>query len=167
MPFFEKLDPADLDRVVSRLVPRTVLQHGTVIRQGDRGTSLFLVARGVVAVLVSRDGAERRMASLYAGDFFGEMALLTAGPRTATVRAVTDCQLYELAKRDVDALCDVYPGVKEALVEAYEARRRALERPERLSRVSLSRIDLQSIPEAGATPGTLGSVEPPLRPGGG
>ncbi len=167
VPFFEKLDPADLDRVVSRLVPRTVLQHATVIRQGDRGTSLFLVARGVVAVLVSRDGAERRMASLYAGDFFGEMALLTAGPRTATVRAVTDCQLYELAKRDVDALCDVCPGVKEALVEAYEARRRALERPERLSRVSMSRIDLQSIPEAGATPGTMGSVEPPLRPGGG
>ena len=106
------------------LVPRTVLAGETVIRQGERGDSLYLIARGVVAVLIAVDGKpSERVASLHAGEFFGEMALLTAERRNATVRAVTDCQVYELAKREVDALCAFCPGVKEALVEAYESRR--------------------------------------------
>ncbi len=131
VPFFQDLEQADLDRVVTRLAPRTVFEGEEIIRQGQKGNSLFLVARGVVAVFVVRAGAdegERRMASLYAGDFFGEMALLTAERRTATVRAMSDCQLYELAKSEVDALCLTCAGVKEALVRAYENRRQALER---------------------------------------
>ena len=128
VPFFENLRPEDLDKVVRCLQPRTVLRDEAVIRQGERGSSLFLIARGVIAVYVSQDGSERRVASLYAGDFFGEMALLTAERRTATVRAVTDCQLYELSKADVDAVCEVCDGVGEALVEAAERRRSALMR---------------------------------------
>ena len=126
VPFFKHLAPDDFERVVDTLVPRTVLAGETIIRQGDRGTSLFLIARGVVAVLIAKQGRPpERVASLHAGDFFGEMALLTAERRTATVRAITDCQLYELSKPDVDALCDVCAGVKEALVEAYRARKGA------------------------------------------
>ena len=82
----------------------------------------------VVAVLVESGGAgPRRMASLHAGDFFGEMALLSAAPRNATVQAVTACQLYELAKRDVDALCEVCTGVRNALTEAARQRKAATE----------------------------------------
>lgn len=126
VPFFQNLKPDDFERVLARLVPRTVLTGETIIRQGARGDSLFLIARGVVAVLITKDGTPpQRVASLHAGDFFGEMALLTAAPRTATVQAVTDCQLYELSKQDVDALCEVCPGVKEALMEAYRARKSA------------------------------------------
>jgi CRP-like cAMP-binding protein len=124
VPFFQNLAPADFERLVDTLVPRTVLAGETILRQGDRGTSLFLIARGVVAVLIApAGGAPQRVASLHAGDFFGEMALLTAERRTATVRAVTDCHLYELSKPDVDALCDVCAGVREALMEAYRARK--------------------------------------------
>ncbi len=120
---FEGLDPADFQQIVKLLAPRTVLSGERIIRQGERGTSLFLIARGVVAVLVAQSGGPQRVATLHAGEFFGEMALLTAEPRAATVQAVSDCQLYELTKRDVDSVCQVCSGVKAALVAAFEERR--------------------------------------------
>lgn len=130
VPFFKDLDPADFRQVVNALVPRTVLASEEIIRQGEKGTSLFLIARGVVAVIVARPGKPpKRVAALHAGEFFGEMALLTQEPRTATVQAVTGCQLYELANKDVDELCEICPGVRDALAEAYQERRRSLARP--------------------------------------
>ncbi len=86
-------------------------------------------ARGVVAVILARPGkAPERVASLHAGEFFGEMALLTQEPRTATVQAVTGCHLYELSSNDVDGLCEICPGVREALTHAYEERRKSARR---------------------------------------
>lgn len=124
VPFFHDLAPQDFQQVVARLAARTVLDGETIIRQGDRGSSLFLIARGVVGVFVERGSAPaRRIASLHAGDFFGEMALLSDTPRTATVRAMTGCQLYELSRRDVDALCEVCEGARDALIAAAAARR--------------------------------------------
>ena len=104
-------------------MPRTALAGEAVIRRGEAGTSLFLIARGVVAVMVRANGKDKRVASLHAGDFFGEMALLTAERRTATVRAISACQLYELSKTDVDALREHSAGVDEALVSAYQKRK--------------------------------------------
>lgn len=126
VPFFENLSPQDFEPVVAALVPRTVLPGEDIIRQGDRGTSLFLIARGVVAVIVADPGKPpARVAALHAGEFFGEMALLSQEPRAATVRAVTGCQLYELASQDVDAVCERVPAVQAALVTAYDERRRS------------------------------------------
>jgi CPA1 family monovalent cation:H+ antiporter len=127
VPFFAGLDSAAVASVVNALVPRTYTAGAVIIRQGDRGTSLFLISRGVVAVVLRRDdGREARVASLQPGDFFGEMALLSAEPRSATVRAVTACHLYELAKRDVDAICESVPAVRLALIRASEERTRRL-----------------------------------------
>jgi CPA1 family monovalent cation:H+ antiporter len=123
VPLFEGLDSTDFQQIVRLLAPRTVLAGERIIGQGERGTSLFLIARGVVAVLVAQNEAPQRVATLHAGEFFGEMALLTAEPRAATVQAVSDCQLYELTKRDVDSVCEVCSGVKTALIAAYEERR--------------------------------------------
>jgi CPA1 family monovalent cation:H+ antiporter len=126
VPMFEKVDANDFQRLVDTLVPRTVLAGERIIQQGERGKSLFLIARGVVAVLVARGNQPAlRVASLHAGDFFGEMALLTDEPRNATVKAATDCRLFELSRRDVEALCEVCEGVKDALEAA--ARQRAVE----------------------------------------
>lgn len=125
VPMFEKLADADFRRLVETLIPRTVLAGEKIIQQGERGTSLFLIERGVVAVLVARDAKPpARVASLHAGEFFGETALLTDEPRNATVMAATDCRLFELSRRDVEALCEVCEGVKDALEAA--ARERAV-----------------------------------------
>jgi CPA1 family monovalent cation:H+ antiporter len=130
VPFFQKVDPEEFQRVVAALVPRTVLAGEVIVHQGEKGTSLFLIARGVVAVIVAEAGRQpRRVASLHAGEFFGEMALLTQEPRSATVQAITGCQLFELKSKDVDGLCEVCPGVRESLVMAFEERRKGGTRP--------------------------------------
>jgi small-conductance mechanosensitive channel/CRP-like cAMP-binding protein len=65
-----------------------------IVRQHDAGQSMFVVASG--EVVVSLDAPRREVARLRRGDFFGEMSLLAGDPRTATVTAVTDCELVEI-----------------------------------------------------------------------
>ena len=74
------------------------------------------------------DVGERDIATLIAGDFFGEMALLHGGTRTATCRAVTPCALFELARNDIDEVIATCPTMHGALEEADRTRRMELER---------------------------------------
>ena len=124
VPFFRGLSPEDRSGLVEKMTPRTALAGETIISQGETGRSLFMISRGVVAVSVERRGGRsRRVASLHSGDFFGEMALLTADRRSATVSAISDCQLFELSRADVDELRHVVPAVDRALIAAFEVRR--------------------------------------------
>jgi CRP-like cAMP-binding protein len=66
-----------------------------ILREGDPGTSFFVLARGSVDVRAQRDGRETQLAQLQEGSIFGEMALLSAAPRTASVLAHDDCDLLE------------------------------------------------------------------------
>ena len=113
-----------VERVAALLQQRTVTAGDAIIRQGATGDSLFLVARGVVRVILEQDGGELELATLIAGDFFGEMALLRDEPRTATCRAVTPCALYELRRADFDTVRDACPAIQQAL-EAVDRQRRA------------------------------------------
>ena len=127
VPFFQGLPPDEFNQVATRLKRRTAPGGDEIVKQGERGSSLFLVARGVVRV-IRRDGDEERdVATLMAGDFFGEMALLHEGTRLATCRAVTPCALYELARADIDSVLQTCSSMKEALEAADRARRHELE----------------------------------------
>ena len=81
------------------------------------------MARGVVRVTRQDGGIERDLATLMAGDFFGEMTLLHGGTRTATCRAVTACALYELRRDDLETVLIRSPAIREALEEADRSRR--------------------------------------------
>jgi CRP-like cAMP-binding protein len=65
-----------------------------IVREGEPGASMFVLGRGEAAVSLSQTAGS--VARLHDGDVFGEMSLLTGEPRTATVTAVTDCQLLEI-----------------------------------------------------------------------
>jgi CPA1 family monovalent cation:H+ antiporter len=118
VPFFRGLPAEDFDEVVELLRPLTFLANEDIVQEGDTGDSLFLIGRGVVRVL--RDG--QNVATLLAGDFFGEAALLSGKPRNATVRAVTHCSLYELKRKDVDQLEQLRPVIRSALENANRER---------------------------------------------
>lgn len=124
VPLFSDTPAEDFERVAAQLVQRTVPASEIILRQGDKGDSLFLIARGVVRVVLQSGDEPVDVATLMAGDFFGEMALLRGEPRTATCRAVTPCVLYELRRSDFDAVRKVSPGL-EAAIEEVEKRRRA------------------------------------------
>lgn len=127
VPFFRDTPEDEFEQVASRLRRRTAPAGEAIIRQGERGSSLFLVARGVIRVTVEEDGKRQDVATLMAGDFFGEMALLHSAPRAATCRAVTPCALYELRKADLDTVRDACPAIQQALEQADQERRAELD----------------------------------------
>jgi MFS family permease len=96
VPIFGPLSPATLERLAMNLVPVRRGAGETVVREGDVGDRFYLVAAGELDVEVSGASGSR----LTAGDAFGEIALLRDVPRTATVTAHTDVELYVL-ERDV------------------------------------------------------------------
>jgi ATP-binding cassette subfamily B protein len=93
-----------------------------VVRQGDPGDKLYLISRGKLDVLVTEDGAPRRLNSLERGEYFGEMALLTGAPRNATIRTTLPTQLYSLAAADFQDLMERMPAVREAVSRTAEWR---------------------------------------------
>jgi MFS family permease len=92
IPIFSPLSPPVLERLAAELTPVQALENEEIIREGDHGDRFYVVSSGEVEVLV--DGRPPRREG--AGSYFGEIALLRDVPRTATVRAATDVELFAL-----------------------------------------------------------------------
>ncbi|TNF99038.1 MAG: cyclic nucleotide-binding domain-containing protein, partial [Gammaproteobacteria bacterium] len=122
--FFQNILHEDVEHIIAMLKSRTIPAGELIIREGDTGSSMFLIARGVVRVVKGKGDAEIDLASLLPGDFFGEMALLHDEPRSANCRAVTPCALYELTREDVNKIAEIAPTIKQALHDADEERSR-------------------------------------------
>ncbi len=86
VPLFAELDEDELERVAGVFKERRFPAGETVIQQGSGAAAFFVIESGEATVYV--DGAEQRV--LGAGDYFGEMALIDAGTRTASVTARSD-----------------------------------------------------------------------------
>ncbi|MGE6763755.1 cyclic nucleotide-binding domain-containing protein [Corallococcus interemptor] len=104
----EVVDTASAPPVCTRYLPAGQV----VVREGDPGHSMFVVLEGRVAVLRGGDnGVNTEVGRLGAGEFFGELALLTGTQRTATIVTVEDAVLLELTQAGVRELGKDY-GVK-------------------------------------------------------
>lgn len=95
---FRHLTPRSLAEMVDHLVPVEFPAKKRVIQEGDIGDKFYLIRRG--SVEVSRGTPGTRLATLNAGNFFGEMALLTGQPRNASVDTTSDSLLYEMSKAE-------------------------------------------------------------------
>ncbi|MFB0533804.1 MAG: cyclic nucleotide-binding domain-containing protein [Anaerolineae bacterium] len=103
------LSSKQLEDVSARLRPVKYRSGEVILTEGAPGDVMYLIEWGRVEVLSRTDGHSRILAVLGEGDFFGEMALLTGSPRSATVRAVTDVDLLALYQPDFDELVLKYP----------------------------------------------------------
>ncbi|HEX7001851.1 MAG TPA: cyclic nucleotide-binding and patatin-like phospholipase domain-containing protein [Trueperaceae bacterium] len=109
---FRTLSAEELDAVAQRLEPVELPAHATVFRQGELGDAMYVLAEGRLAVSV--DGAT--VDSLAPGSVVGELALLTAPERNATVTAAADgAKLWRLSREDFERLTAQRPHVLEAV----------------------------------------------------
>src|SRR5438270_4885483 len=101
IPIFAKLSEEDRAALAALLKEREFPAHQPVFWLGERGDDFYVVERGKVAVSApDESGKEVILATLGPGHFFGEISLLDGGPRTATVRALTDTTLLALERSD-------------------------------------------------------------------
>jgi CRP-like cAMP-binding protein len=98
----------------------------TIIRAGDSGASMFVVHRGSVDVRVDSNGAPRTIKRLGEGAFFGEMALFTGEPRTASVVASEETEVLEIGHEAMRGLFHTNPDLVEALSHTINERREGL-----------------------------------------
>src|SRR6266705_1005101 len=97
-PLFECLSDAQIENLVKEARLNHFGRGERVIQEGADGDSMFLLLRGTANVWVSKNGSSIPVATLSAGDCFGEMSLLTGESRTATVQAESDCYVLEMCK---------------------------------------------------------------------
>lgn len=120
VPFFYSVPEKGIEELARRARPHTVLEDEAVFHEGDLSDTLYLIARGAIRISVS--SPSRILAVLGPGDFFGEMALLSARPRTATASAVTAANLVELRRQDVQDVEKYVPELRAALEKAFRSR---------------------------------------------
>ena len=121
VPFFQKLMAPRIADLVRVLRPRFAQPGEIIVRRGEEGDAMYIIASGEVEVDL---GPGRPAVVLGAGQFFGELALIERTTRTATVRASGECKLLELNGKDFHELARQHPELDDA-VQKIAAERKA------------------------------------------
>jgi len=116
VPLFEKLGSGALIEIVRALRPRVVPAGAIICRKGETGDQMFFIVEGRVSVATSSP------VELGSGSFFGEMALISGEPRSATVSAASEVSLLSLYSSDFQMLSSSSPEIADII------RKTALER---------------------------------------
>jgi CRP-like cAMP-binding protein len=124
---FRALDAEKIDRLARRMRMIIYGPGEVVLRQGDPGDSLYVVRSGSVAVRLGGHGAEREVATLSTGQFFGEMSLMTGESRSATVVAKSDCECYIVDKEAFQEILEERPELAGIISEILARRQVALD----------------------------------------
>ncbi len=116
IPLLSSMSEAAFRRVLGTILLRRLPAGEFVVREGEAGQSFFFVASGHLRVFAT-DGLGRHteLAQLGEGAVFGEMALLSAQPRTASVGCLSDVDLFEVGKQSLATLADELGAVAAAL----------------------------------------------------
>ena len=141
VPLFRALPPDLMGELLPQIQERTYQAGTTIIRQGEPGDSLFVIESGEVGVIDDRAGG-RRVGTMTANDVFGEIALLTGEPRTATAVADKPTRVWILLKEQFDRLLDASPEVADA-VKSLASQRRAADQDKSTAWVRAATADLE------------------------
>jgi hypothetical protein len=121
-PLFADFAVDEMVAVIQGLRLLTFDRGKVILREGDRGDSLYMLTSGSVRAFVKKDGRQAPLADIDEGAFFGEMSILTGKPRTATIVALDRCELLELDRTTLNEITKAHPHVWDVLKE-FAARR--------------------------------------------
>src|SRR6266851_7175019 len=108
-PLFRNIQPRETADVIARLQPVSFARGTRILERGIWHGQLYIVATGLVSVLLQEDHNELAVAQLGPGECFGEMSLITGEPPSATIRAEQDSSLWALPQADFLALIGTCP----------------------------------------------------------
>ena len=117
VPLFANLAPADIKQVAAIAQEESFCDGDILVRQGDAGDVLFIIASGEVRVLASNGQKEVELARRKTGEFIGEMALVSKAPRNATVEAVGDVRTLSINQKDFASLLRDRPDASLAVIQ--------------------------------------------------
>ncbi|MEA3212183.1 MAG: hypothetical protein QOE70_5240 [Chthoniobacter sp.] len=126
-PFLRLLDEAQMSKLLEHARRQRFGRGERVIEEGGLGQSMYILLQGEADVFVGQDGAQTHVATLRAGDYCGEMSLLTGEPRSATVVARSDCEMWEIDKSTMGELLQENQPLLQKLGEILAERRVATE----------------------------------------
>jgi small-conductance mechanosensitive channel len=127
VPVFVPLDAAELEELSHECTRQDFGRGERIVHQGDSGEAMYVVLEGTAIVTIKTENdAEREVARLTRGEFFGEMALLTGEPRTASVTAVDDLSVLVIHKAALQTMLERRPGLAQEMAEIVELRRQGL-----------------------------------------
>jgi CRP-like cAMP-binding protein len=98
-----------------------------VFREGESGEEMYIIQEGSVEILKQFGPSSKRLATLEAGDFFGEMSMLENRPRSASARVTTDAKLLPVDPSTFDQMLREYPEVAVRMLRSLCARMRKYE----------------------------------------
>ena len=118
--FFASMTVGQMEKVVHSISCFECEPGEAIVKQGGKGDAFYIINSGKVEVRVKKGffSPAKTVATLQAGDFFGEMALLTTDPRTATIVALETTTLFVLLRRDFHAFLGEHPGFAQEVQKA-------------------------------------------------
>ena len=142
VPLFAGLEPGDCARLEQRMQRCDFVPQAVIVREGGAGDAAFLILSGQVAVRRKdpESGVEFLLAELGPGQMFGEMALLTKKPRTASVVATGPTSCAKLSRDDFERVLREHPDVALGLASAFAERLERANQHAGVDFVNLSRM---------------------------
>ena len=126
LPFFSALDGPALGALAAELEWLSLPGGRTLFREGEAGDALYFITAGCLRVTVrGENGKETMVTYLRTGEMVGEMAIVSGEPRSATVTATRDSELFRLSKPAFDQLVDRYPKAMLSLISLLVRRLRS------------------------------------------
>ena len=110
IPIFSGLSREDIAKVLGKMEETLFLDGATIFSQGDQGDAFYLIQSGSVQVVIESGATKSEVVAILGPrDWFGEMALFSGEPRSATIRTVKETSLWRLRREDWDELIEKHP----------------------------------------------------------